>query len=55
MGFANVVELQLCVELEDMVHMTMKVERQIKKKGQYTFSDQFDFIFLNMEAEFEER
>jgi hypothetical protein len=26
-----------------------------KKKRQYTFSDQFGFIFLNMEAEFEER
>ncbi|KAL3574710.1 hypothetical protein D5086_022811 [Populus alba] len=26
-----------------------------KEKGQYTFSDQFDFIFLNMEAKFEER
>jgi hypothetical protein len=26
-----------------------------KDKGQYTFSDQFVFIFLNMEAEFEER
>jgi hypothetical protein len=31
-----------------------KVERQIKRKGQYTFSDQFGFIF-NMEAKFEER
>jgi len=46
---ANVVELQHCVELEDMVHMANK------EKGQYTFSDQFGFIFLNMEAEFEER
>jgi hypothetical protein len=26
-----------------------------KKKRQYTFSNQFDFIFLNMEAESEER
>jgi hypothetical protein len=26
-----------------------------KEKGQYMFSDQFGFIFLNMEAEFEER
>jgi len=46
---ANVVELQHCVELEDMVHMANK------EKGQYTFSDQFGFIFLNMEAEFEKR
>jgi hypothetical protein len=26
-----------------------------KEKGQYMFSDQFGFIFLNMEAKFEER
>ncbi|KAH9705032.1 hypothetical protein KPL70_011714 [Citrus sinensis] len=30
---ANVVDLQHYVELEDMVHMAMKVERQWKKKG----------------------
>ncbi|KAH9668398.1 Endonuclease [Citrus sinensis] len=30
---ANVVDLQHYVELEDMVHMAMKVERQLKKKG----------------------
>ncbi|GKU99868.1 hypothetical protein SLEP1_g12650 [Rubroshorea leprosula] len=30
---ANVVELQHYVELEDMVHMTMKIERQLKHKG----------------------
>ena len=30
---ANVVELQYYVELEDMVHMGMKEERQLKKKG----------------------
>jgi hypothetical protein len=29
---ANVVELQHYVELEDMVHMAMKVERQLKRK-----------------------
>ncbi|XP_073267795.1 uncharacterized protein [Populus alba] len=29
---ANVVELQHCVELEDMVHMATKVERQIKRR-----------------------
>ena len=27
---ANIVELQHYVELEDMVHMAMKVERQLK-------------------------
>jgi len=31
--FVSVVELQHCVELEDMVHMATKVERQIKRKG----------------------
>ena len=30
---ANIVELQHYVELEDMVHMAMKVERQLKRKG----------------------
>jgi hypothetical protein len=34
---ANVVELQHCVELEDMVHMAMKVERQIKRRGSTCF------------------
>ena len=30
---ANVVELEHYVELEEMVHMAMKVERQLKRKG----------------------
>ncbi|KAG2411305.1 hypothetical protein I3760_Q012900 [Carya illinoinensis] len=30
---ANVVELQHYVEIEDMVHMAMKVERQLKREG----------------------
>ena len=30
---ANVVELQYYVELEDMVHMAIKVEKHIKRKG----------------------
>jgi uncharacterized protein (DUF2249 family) len=30
---ANVVELQHYVEVKDMVHMAMKVERQLKRKG----------------------
>jgi hypothetical protein len=29
----NVIELQYYVEIEDMVHMAMKVERQLKRKG----------------------
>jgi hypothetical protein len=32
-GIANVVELQHYVEVEDMVHMAMKVEMQLKRKG----------------------
>jgi hypothetical protein len=39
--------------LKDMVHIATKVESQIKRR-QHTCSDQFDFIFLNMEVEFEE-
>jgi hypothetical protein len=34
---SNVVELQQCVELEDMVHMATKVERQIKRRGSTRF------------------
>ena len=34
---ANVVELQHYVELEDMVHITIKVERQLKRKGTRSF------------------
>ena len=37
-NIANVVELQHYVELEDMVHMAMKVERQLKKKGPAKYS-----------------
>ena len=33
----NVVELQHCLELEDMVHMATKVERQVKKKSSTRF------------------
>mgnify|MGYP003365876400 CR=1 FL=1 len=32
-NIANVVELQHYVEMEDMVHMAIKVEKQLKKKG----------------------
>ena len=34
---ANVVELQHCVELEDMVHMATKVDRQINRRGSTHF------------------
>ena len=36
---ANVVELQHYVELEDMVHMTIKVERQLKRKRTRSFQN----------------
>ena len=36
---ANVVELQHYVELEDMVHITIKVERQLKRKGTRSFQN----------------
>ncbi|RVW62204.1 hypothetical protein CK203_066443 [Vitis vinifera] len=36
---ANVVELQHYVELEDMVHMAIKVERQLKRKGTRSFQN----------------
>jgi hypothetical protein len=35
----NVVELQHYVELEDMVHMAIKVERQLKRKGTRSFQN----------------
>ncbi|KAH9716856.1 hypothetical protein KPL71_021599 [Citrus sinensis] len=34
---ANVIDLQHYIELEDMVHMAMKVERLLKKKGHIAF------------------
>ena len=34
---ANVVELQHYMELEDIVYMTIKVERQLKRKGTQSF------------------
>ena len=36
---ANVVELQHYMELEDMVHMAIKVERQLKRKGTQSFQN----------------
>ena len=36
---ANVIELQHYVELEDMVHMAIKVERQLKRKGTRSFQN----------------
>ena len=31
--FANIMELQYYVELEDMVHMAIKVKNQLKRRG----------------------
>ena len=39
----NVVELQHSVELEDMVHMAIKVERQLKRKGARSFQNPSSF------------
>ena len=36
---ANVVELQHYMELKDMVHMAIKVERQLKRKGTQSFQN----------------
>jgi hypothetical protein len=30
---SNIMELYHCVELEEMVHIAMKVEKQLKRKG----------------------
>ena len=40
---ANVVELQHYVELEDMVHIAIKVERQLKRKGTRSFQNPGSF------------
>ena len=40
---ANVVELQHYVELEDIVHMAIKVERQLKRKGTQSFQNPSSF------------
>ena len=36
---ANSVELQRYVELEDMVHMTIKMENQLKRRGNNTWQN----------------
>jgi hypothetical protein len=36
---ANVVELQHYLEMADMVHMAIKVERQLRKKGTWSFQN----------------
>ena len=36
---ANMVELQYYVELKDMVHMAIKVEQQLKRKGTWSFQN----------------
>ncbi|RVW82856.1 hypothetical protein CK203_051154 [Vitis vinifera] len=40
---ANMVELQHYVELKDMVHMAIKVERQLKRKGTRSFQNPGSF------------
>jgi hypothetical protein len=46
---ANVVELQYYVELEDMVHMAIKVERQLKRKGTHSFQNFGLYYFMEVE------
>ena len=40
---ANVVQLQHCVELEDMMHVAIKVEQQLKRKGIRSFQNSGSF------------
>ena len=40
---ANVVQLQHYVELKDMVHMAIKVEQQLKRKGIRSFQNSGSF------------
>lgn len=42
---ANVIELQHYIELEDMVHMAIRVERQLKKKS-FSKANQFQSSLL---------
>jgi hypothetical protein len=51
---ANLVELQHYMEVKDMVHMTMKVERQLKTERTCLTNIQFGF-FIILETEFEEK
>lgn len=52
---ANVVELQYCVELEDMVHTAMKVERQLKKRNTYSRAQTSNFKATNSSSSKHER
>ena len=50
---ANVVELQHYVELEDMVHVAIKMERQLKKERNSVISNSRLLCFID--AKWEER
>ncbi|KAJ9536534.1 hypothetical protein OSB04_un000286 [Centaurea solstitialis] len=52
---ANVVELQYCVELEDMVHTAMKVERQLRKRSTYSRAQTSNFKATNSSSSRQER
>ncbi|MGH2313448.1 hypothetical protein, partial [Streptococcus uberis] len=48
---ANVVELQHYVEIEDMVHMAMKVEKQLKARGAKSNSGSIFSLMSNWKRE----
>jgi len=50
----NVVELQQCAELEDLIHMATKVERRIKMKGNVCLTYNLCF-FIIIKVEFQKR
>ena len=51
---ANVVELQKYIELEDMVYMAMKVERQLNKMSSSKYGHQPNFSWKpNYEKEYD--
>ncbi|KAJ9536634.1 hypothetical protein OSB04_un000183, partial [Centaurea solstitialis] len=52
---ANVVELQYCMELEDMVHTAMKVERQLRKRSTYSRAQTSNFKATNSSSSRQER
>ena len=46
----NVVELQHYVELEDMVHMSINIEDQVKRRGISNTCSYSKFIHLEVES-----
>ena len=49
---ANIVELQHYIEMEDLLHMAIKVERQLRRKGSRlntNFRKKFNFMEVKLE------